>query len=48
MQKDSADIQRHAGVLYVRIIRCAENAQVSLTKIAVLDFCKDFLNLNGY
>ena len=32
--------KRNAGVLYVR--------QVSLTKIAVQDFCKDFLNLNGY
>ena len=40
--------KRNAVVLYVRIIRCAENAQVSLTTIAVLDFCKDFLSLNGY
>ena len=32
--------KRNAGVLYVR--------QVSLTTIAVLDFCKDFLNLIGY
>ena len=48
LQKDSDDTQRYADVLYVRIIRCAENAQVSLTTIAVLDFCKDFLSLNGY
>ena len=48
LRKDSTDIQGTAGVLYVRIIRCAENAQVPLTTIAVPDLCKDFLNLNGY
>lgn len=41
LRKDSTDIEeKNAGVLYV--------LQVSLTMRAVPDFCKDFLNVNGY